>query len=61
MIELCEVIYKCPNDRYPVMMDDSVNDEHEDIIRNDLVEKDDEKSKRDINRDRKEICSTQRY
>ena len=41
MMEVCEVIDKPPDDTYPVVMEDYVDDEHEDIIREYLVEKND--------------------
>ena len=41
MMEVCEVIDKPPDDIYPVVMEDYVDDEHEDIIREYLVEKND--------------------
>ena len=42
-MEICEVIYKCPDDTSPVVMNNFVNDEHKYIIRKDLVEKNDTK------------------
>ena len=41
MMELCEVIYEFPYDTSPVVMEDSVNVEHEDGIWKYLVEKND--------------------
>ena len=41
MMEEFEVIDECPDDTYQVVMEDFVNDEHQDIIKNDLVEKND--------------------
>ena len=41
MMKACEVINECPDYTSPVMMDDFVNDEHEDNIRKYLVEKND--------------------
>ena len=38
MMEECGVIYECPDDTYPVGMDDFLNDEHENSIRKDLFE-----------------------
>ena len=38
MMEECEIIYDFPSDTSSVVMDDSVNDEHEDSIRNDCIE-----------------------
>ena len=38
MMEECEIIYDFPSDTSSVVMDDSVNDEHEDGIRNDCIE-----------------------
>ena len=43
MLESCEVINEFPDYTSPVMMDNSVNDEHEDSIRKYLVEKNDTK------------------
>ena len=43
MMEECEIIYDFPSDTSSVVMDDSVNDEHEDSIRKYLVEKNDTK------------------
>ena len=40
MMEECEVINECPDDTSPVVMEDCVNDEHEDSIRNDFIEED---------------------
>ena len=42
-MEVCEVIDKCPDDTYPVVTEICVNDEYEDSIRKDLVEKNDAK------------------
>ena len=39
MMEVCEVIDKFPDERSPVVMEDYINDEREDIIRKYLVEK----------------------
>ena len=39
MVEVCGVIYKCPDDTPPVVMEYCVNDEHEDSTRKYLVEK----------------------
>ena len=38
MMEECEVIGECPDDKYPAVMDYFVNDEHQDRIRNYLIE-----------------------
>ena len=38
MMEECEVIFKCLYDTSPVVMEDCVNDEHEDSIINDFIE-----------------------
>ena len=38
MMEDCEAICECPDDTFPVVMEDYVNDEHENSIRNYLVE-----------------------
>ena len=43
MMDECEVIDEFPYDTSPLMMEDCVNNEHEDIIRKDLVEKNDTK------------------
>ena len=43
MMKLCEVINECLDYTSPVMMDNFVNDEHEDNIRKYLVEKNDTK------------------
>ena len=43
MMEACEVINECPDYTSPVMMENCVNDEHEDSIRKYLVEKNDTK------------------
>ena len=42
-MEVCEVIYECPDDTSPVVMKYCVNDKHEDSIRKYLVEKNDTK------------------
>ena len=39
MMKICEVIDECTNDTSPVLMQDCVNYEHEDSIRNYLVDK----------------------
>ena len=39
MLEECESIYESPDEKSQVVMEDYVNDEHEDIIINNLVEK----------------------
>ena len=43
MIEECELIDKLPEDTTPVLMGDCLNDEHEDSIRKDLVDRNDTK------------------
>ena len=43
MMEVCEVIYKLLYVIYPVVMEDYINNEHEDSIRKYLVEKYDTK------------------
>ena len=37
MMEVCEVIYENPDYTSPVVMEDCVNDEHEDSTRNDSI------------------------
>ena len=64
MMEVCEVIDKFPDERSPVVMEDYMNDECEDIIRKYLVEKMIQKKKqgkRNLKEDRKERYNTQRY
>ena len=41
MMEKFEVVYECPDDTSPVVMEDCLNDEHEDSIRNDPIEEND--------------------
>ena len=59
----CEVIYEFPDDISPVVVEDCVNNEHEDGIRNDLIEENDAKvhDELNINRDWKLRFNTQRY
>ena len=38
MMEVCEVIYGFPDNTYPVLMEDCVNNNLDDITRNDLNE-----------------------
>ena len=42
-MEVCEEINECPDYTSPVMMENCMNDEHEDNIRKYLVEKNDTK------------------
>ena len=48
MMQVCEVIDKLTDDRPPVVMEDCVNDEHEDSIRNYLVEENDTKENNEV-------------
>ena len=43
IMEVCEEINECPDYTSPVMMENCVNDKHEDSIRNYLVKKNDTK------------------
>ena len=43
MMKGCEVIDECPDDTYPVVMEDFVNYEHEDSIKKYLIEENDTK------------------
>ena len=38
-MEVHELIYEFPDDTFPVVMEDCVNNEHKDSIREDLIEK----------------------
>ena len=48
IMEVCEVIDKFPDDTSPVVMEDYLKDEHEDRIRNDLVEENDTKENNEV-------------
>ena len=48
MMEDCEAICEWPDDTFPVVMEDYVNDEHENSIRNDLVEENDTKENNEV-------------
>ena len=41
MMEEYEVIYDCPSETYPVVMEDCVKDEHDGSIRNNFIEEND--------------------